>query len=511
MGVQITYSPKTLSANNSVWVDPVYGDDSLGLMDRRDFPFATIAGAWAAIHASGGGSYIIYLASGTYTVANTLLCVSGYNYKFVNESKIATINFTPLPANNQSLFERSPSVLGAISHIEIIGGIWNNTAGTGTMFNSGGSFVRHKYTIKDADINDLTGANVFYKAEGVRLENCRVISTVGNIFTGGQTPADGVISRSYLEATAGDIIGSQDALNFKLISSYAYAPAGSYHDNRFGTFDFYNSTVSTFNTCITGIQTQIRCTGGSTKFIVSQDVPVIEVNTYYTSGDADSLLIFDNVLLSQPIYSTAPCIFLEQNTTASTRFNYPVRLVVTGTLAFNDGSEPAPFTNYPAGAIGIQLTTATAGNTITLDLPNAYSGSPINVLLSTSDIATSIAEIKAAVDAQVLTPGTTWADWCKGDTNNVEILTFTIANDGIRVRGGEGIPAGYRIKRSGGTYFTLNADTGVTKDVAPSLIEIAGGKLLPIDNNLIRYNAPTVPISAVTYVNAEEWRTEPLL
>lgn len=507
MGVQVTYSPKTLQASNSIWIDSQYGDDDLAVLNDRNLPFATINAAWDAVNASTAGNYVFYIAQGTYTIDVGLITKTGWNYKFVSESRLAVINFTPIILD-QSLFNRG--LLGTTTNIEIHGGIWNNTAGTGIMFNRGQGL--HKYFIKDADINDLTGANTFYRAQGIRLENCRVISTVGNIFTGGQTASDSIISRTYLEATAGDIIGSQDALNFKMISSWATAPAGAYHNGRFGTFEFYNSLASSFNTCIRGVQTQVRCTGGTSRLSVFQDVPVIEVDTYYTSGqDADSLLIFDHVLLSQPLYSTAPCINLDQDGTNSTRFNIPVRLVVTDTLAYNDGCDPAPFTNYPAGAIGIQLTTATALNTITLDLPNAYSGSPINVLLSTSDIATSIAEIKAAVDAQVLTPGTTWADWCKGDTNNVEILTFTVANDTIRVRGGEGIPAGYRIKRSGGAYFTLNADTGVTRDVAPSLIEIAGGNLLPIDNNIIRYNAATTAISSVTYVIAEEWRRDPLI
>lgn len=57
-----------VQAKNVAWVSPTYGNDGTGLVDNRNFPFATVAAAQAAVAAViGAGEGWVWLTSDTYT------------------------------------------------------------------------------------------------------------------------------------------------------------------------------------------------------------------------------------------------------------------------------------------------------------------------------------------------------------------------------------------------------------------------------------------------------------
>lgn len=64
--------------NNTAFVDEKYGDDTTGLYERADRPFATIAAASAAIQPGGD---TIYIRDGRYDVSCVL--PDGYKVTFV--------------------------------------------------------------------------------------------------------------------------------------------------------------------------------------------------------------------------------------------------------------------------------------------------------------------------------------------------------------------------------------------------------------------------------------------
>ena len=431
----------------SIYVDSLYGNDSTGLRERIDKPFQTLEAAWNSLGVTTG-TWNIYIANGAYQVANTLLTQQNQNITIICESTHGVIvTYTGI---NTLINNNGTS--GARRIIEIRKGTWIKNAGNlAAMFES--------YNIADFyfyDCNVIDNISTPFYTQTCRfVKNCRVTSTIGNLFLGASAgnPNLTIVEDSYLEALGGNVFSANARQGLVFKNSEIKSLTGTFLLNNGasagGLFD--NCILQSFSTTFQGRPLGLTFQGHCSVERVS----------------AGSVLIANTLTSQSNIVNNGKLIFIQESssnaqfTTRSSGNGGTFKLLNTGELLYTDGNDLTQAPN--AGAIGRIFNTSTIGNDITINLPAPYNTAPIVFNVVSAVLATTLADIKTAIDTQVNTPGTVWEAWCQGDDTNV-----VIGANFVRVFASDLTPGNYILVSTTNYVTETGTDLGSTFNVVPS-------------------------------------------
>lgn len=413
-----------LLTTNSVWVDIKYGNDSTGVPDRKDKPFETINAAWDAMETFGGrNNFTMYISKGAHTLTETLSDAA-----FGNAVRKISIVCDGMP--NQCLITSAfvgpiltISATSSDKFVSIEGGDWTRTSITGsTMFNVSSS-DRNEFIIKGANVNDVSGTGAVFTQRSTELvKDCRVTGTANaSIFvgSGANTSTLKVMDSYFSFPTASAVFSSNTIRPNTWTNCEVRIPTGIIATaNGNVSFTSKDLFVEGTGVLLDGRALGLRCENTKLKTLTNNPVVRFDTQTGLSALRADGLY------LEQPDTTTASCI------TRSGRGMCPAHIYGRGLYYSernppNAGSDPSTTDSGPNGRVGFVMSTATIGNVITINLVNsmlsgaAYNTAPIVYNVASTNVATELLAMQAAVQAQVAIPGTPWNIWCQGDTSLV--------------------------------------------------------------------------------------------
>ena len=480
-----------LPSASNVWVDPVYGNDATGLVERRDKPFATINAAWTAMGTHPRRNNCVFnLKQGTHTLTDKLSDATWGNtfgsarrITFLCEGHTGqtVINYPVTLADNGEVIQLSTN---STHFLTIIGGTWNRTgvATSRIMFNVQASDAR-EFIIKHANINDSAGTNGIALQRTTELVYDCLITCTNNsyVFQGsGATTSTFKLERSSVDApTASSFFSSETLRSFRIYDSYINIPTGIIGTANGNIGSLFNNSIINHS----GIALDGRALGfnaQNTKFIstTNQSHLVFDTQTGVASLTADGLYF------ERPDTATQPCIDRSGSGIVKAYIHGRGVYFSSRTALAPSGSDPSTSNSGPNGRVGCVFTASvTIGNQIRMNLTNdlisgtAYNTQPLIYTFASTVAATELVAMKAVIDAQVIIPGTTWNRWTQGDTSLVRVVANTIV-----VIAHPFAPDYYKISETA-NYFseTIPGDIVADANLDPDgIVDLVGGPQYPL-------------------------------
>lgn len=480
-----------LQSASNVWVDPVYGNDATGLVERIDKPFSTINAAWTAMGTHPRRNNCVFnLKQGTHTLTdrlsdatwgNTFGSARRITFICEGEASQTVINYPVTVADNGEIIQLSTN---STHFLTIIGGTWNRTgvATSRIMFNVQSSDDR-EFIIKHANINDSAGTNGIALQRTTELVYDCLITCTNNsyVFQGsGATTSTFKLEKSSVDAPTASAFFSSDTLrSFIIYDSYINIPTGIIGLSTGNIAALFDDSIIDHS----GIALQARglaIKAQNTKFRSTTNQSHFQFNTQ--TGVAS--LTIDGLYFERPDTATQPCINMSGGGVVKTFIYGRGAYFSSRTPLAPSGSDPSTSNSGPNGRVGCVFTASvTIGNQITMNLTNdmqsgtAYNTQPLTYTFASTVAATELVAMKAVIDAQVIIPGTTWNRWTQGDTSLVRVVANTIV-----VIAHPFAPDYYRISETT-NYFseTIPGDIAADANLDPDgIVDLVGGPQYPL-------------------------------
>lgn len=480
-----------LQSVSNVWVDPFYGNDATGLVERRDRPFATINAAWTAMGTHPRRNNCVFnLRQGTHTLTdklsdatwgNTFTAARRITFICEGEASQTVINYPVTVAADGEIIQLSTN---STHFLTIIGGTWNRTGvATGRIMFNVQSSDNREFIIKHANINDSAGTNgIALQRTTELIYDCLITCTNNSyVFQGsGSTTSTFKLERSSVDApTASALFSSGTIRSFKIYDSYINIPTGviAFANGNLSAL-FNNSIVDHIGNALHG--RALGFNAQNTKFRSTTN----QSHLVFNSQNGVSNLIIDGLYFQRPDTATQPCIDRSGSGIVKAYIHGRGAYFSSRTDLARPGSDPSTSNSGPNGRVGVRLTsTVTIGNQITMNLTNdiqsgtAYNTQPLTYTFASTNTANELAAMKAVIDAQVIIPGTTWNRWTQGDTSLVRV----VGND-LYVIAHPFAPDYFRIS-TGANYFseTIPGDIVTNRNSLPNgIVDLVGGPQYPL-------------------------------
>jgi len=480
-----------LQSVSNVWVDPFYGNDATGLVERRDRPFATINAAWTAMGTHPRRNNCVFnLRQGTHTLTdklsdatwgNTFASARRITFICEGEASQTVINYPVTVAANGEIIQLSTN---STHFLTIIGGTWNRTGvATGRIMFNVQSSDNREFIIKHANINDSAGTNgIALQRTTELIYDCLITCTNNSyVFVGsGATTSTFKLERSSVDApTASSFFSSTTIRSFTIYDSYINIPTGiiATANGNIGS-RFNNSIINHSGTALDGRALGLNVQ--NTKFISTTNQPHVVFNTQ--TGACN--LVADGLYFQRPDTTGQPCINRARDGIVKAYIHGRGIYFSSRTALAPSGSDPSTSNSGPNGRVGcVFAASVTIGNQITMNLTNnmqsgtAYNTQPLTYTFASTVAATELLAMKAVIDAQVVIPGTTWNRWTQGDTSLVRVVANTIV-----VIAHPFAPDYYRIIETA-NYFseTIPGDILTDANLKPDgIVDLVGGPQYPL-------------------------------
>ena len=418
-----------LQSVGTVWVDNVYGNDTTGVVERRDKPFATINAAWTAMGSNVRRNNCIFrISRGNHTLTADL-----DDAAWGNASREITFVCEGSPRQtsiNQPLAARIFHINGSGGTnrtLNIYGGTWNRTGITSTQMFDTTSTDTNELFIIGANINDSGGTSgIAFQRSTQLIEDCLINCTnnaVVLIGSGANSSQLKIRNSSISAPVASSFFSSNTIREFSIEDSLIDIPTGIIATaNGNVRAEFKNSIVNHSGVALDGRALGLTVDNSAFVSITNQGQFIFDTVTGL------NFLIADGMYLQRPDTATQACI-RRSGPGMVPAYIYGRGLYYSERTPPTSGSDPSTTNSGPNGRVGFIMPTATIGNVVTINLPNAaatitgtpYNTAPIVYNVATTNTLTELTAMKAAVDAQVTTPGTPWNIWCQGDTSLVRV------------------------------------------------------------------------------------------